>query len=122
MRAEADESLLGESPQDMIAALAVDENAGALERAQQLIARHLVAALQDPDEHLFATGKNRIVEFQFLTATGRTGDNPRGQKFEHPVHIGGGHKMQRTTHRPGADNRAIGDGLRDIGFGGGRQA
>jgi len=65
---------------------------------------------------------------QFLTArkrgfveTGLSVEAPRGarddawrQQFEHPPNVSPRHKMQRASHRPGANNRPVGERALDI--------
>ena len=117
-RAETDEPFVRMPPQQVQAAAAASRDASALESSIQIGPRYTLSALQRLDQHFAAASDEATVDPVLLFESARVARQcPRRAQAQHPACIFRGDKVQRAAQRPGANDRAIGDGSFDCGLG-----
>ncbi len=121
-RAAADQRLLREHPQDVVAALLVGGDAVGLEERHRVRALEYPAAGEGLREELAGHFEVGVGQAELLVALGCPRGDARREQREHPAHVGGRQQVQGAAHRPGADDAALGDRGLDVGCGGARSA
>src|SRR6202040_752104 len=107
--AEADQAVLREPPEHVHPALPTWREPGALEGSIRRRPRELAATLEIPDQQGGGPSQDALVDAEGAQATRSGGGPARRQQLGHPARVVGGDEVQRTPHRPGADDASVCD-------------
>ena len=86
------------------------------EESLRELVRQITAALERLFEQPPTPRKKRLFEPELAVAASSPCENARGEEREHPAHVLGRNKVERSPHWPGPHDRPIRDGRLDTRF------